>query len=230
MTNRGPALRRRRSQRAHEEYKRATRAIWWQMTCCAALLHFVVFLVNPNLRIDLLPNASWARPSVVQQFTLESLPADAIPGSPNLDSRPQVPTGTDIDLSENVTIAETTFEANPVESMPAPPMQVVQASPTIVPSYVGPEVLNVEQVLHRLRSGYSPLAKTTGAEGRVTLAFLVSTTGIVIDYRILESSGNSWLDAVALSIKDIVWFSPALEYGRKVDVWIRLPIAFAVAG
>jgi len=230
MTYRGPVLRNRRSPRAHEEFKRATRAICWQTTCCAALLHLLVFLVNPNLRIALLPNPSWARPAVAQQFTIESLPADAIPESPSLDSRPQVPRRAEIDLSESVTIAETTFEANPVESFPAPPIQVVQAASTLVPSYVGPQVINVEQVLHRLRSGYSPLAKTTGAEGRVTLAFHVAATGIVVDYRILESSGNPWLDAVALSIKDIVWFSPALEYGRKVDVWIRFPIAFAVGG
>jgi hypothetical protein len=38
------------------------------------------------------------------------------------------------------------------------------------------------------------------------------------------------LDQVALSIKDIVWFSPALEFGRKVDVWIKLPISFAAVG
>jgi TonB family protein len=200
------------------------------MTCCAALLHFLVFLCNPDLRIALLPNPSWARPAVARQLTIESLPADAIPESPNLDSRPQVPRRAEVDLSESVTIAETTFEANPVESFPAPPIQVVHAASSLVPSYVGPEVINVEQVLHRLRSGYSPLAKTTGAEGRVVLAFLVSTTGVVIDYRILESSGNPWLDALALSIKDIAWFSPALEYGRKVDMWIRLPISFAVGG
>jgi TonB family protein len=200
------------------------------MTCCAALLHFLVFLSNPNLRITLLPYLHWARPALAQQFTMESLIRDAIPAVPRLDSRPQVPRRAEVDLRENITIAETTFEANPVESTPAPPMQVVQAPPAFVPSYVGPEVLNVEQVLHRLRSGYSPLAKTSGAEGRVVLAFLINTLGVVVDYRILESSGNPWLDTVALSIKDIVWFSPALEYGRKVDVWIRLPISFAVGG
>jgi TonB family protein len=200
------------------------------MTCLAALLHFLVFLYNPNLRIALLPNPSWARPAVARQFTSESLPADAIPASPSLDSRPQIPTGTEVDLSENVTLAETTFEANPVESMPAPPLQVSQPPDAFVPSYIGPQVLNVEQVLHRLRTGYNVLARTTKAEGRVELAFLVSRTGEVVDYRVLHSSGNLWLDQVALSIKDIVWFSPALEFGRKVDVWIKLPISFAAVG
>jgi TonB family protein len=64
----------------------------------------------------------------------------------------------------------------------------------------------------------------------VEIAFLVSKTGEVVDYRVLQSSGNLWLDQVALSIKDIVWFSPALEFGMKVDVWIRLPISFAAVG
>jgi TonB family protein len=201
------------------------------MTCCAALLHFLVFLFNPNLRIDLLPSASWANPAVAQpSTTIEHLPADAIPEFPNLDSRPRVPRRAEVELRENVTIAETTFETNPAESMPAPPMQVVQTPPAFVPSYVGPEVLNVEQVLHRLRTGYHVLAETTEAEGRVTIAFLVSKTGEVVDYRVLQSSGNLWLDQVALSIKDIVWFSPALEFGRKVDVWIRLPISFVAVG
>jgi TonB family protein len=157
------------------------------------------------------------------------LPADATPEFPRLDSKPRVPRRAEIDLREDVTIAETTFERNPIESMP-PPIEPAQTQPAFVPSYVGPEVLNYEQVLHRLRTGYNVLAKTTDAEGRVEIAFLVSKTGEVVDYRVLQSSGNLWLDQVALSIKDIVWFSPALEFGMKVDVWIRLPISFAAVG
>lgn len=221
---------RRAGPRAHDEFKRATRALWWQMTCCAALLHFLVFWINPDLRVSLLRGARWAHPAAARPVrAIEYLSAD-VPASPQLDSRPQIPRQAEVHLAEDFTIAETTFETNPVEAMAAPPMQVVQAPPAFVPSYMGPELLNVDQVLHRLRTGYNVLAKTAEAEGRVTLAFLVSKTGVVTDYRILESSGNLWLDQVALSIKDIVWFSPALEYGRKVDVWIRLPISFAAIG
>lgn len=200
------------------------------MTCCAALLHFLVFFLNPNLRIDLLSRASWTNASLAHQSVVESLQADAIPQSPNLDSRPQVPRRAEVDLSEDVTIAETTFEANPIEYIPAPPLQPVESPPAFVPSYVGPEVLNVEQVLHRWRKGYNLLNQASEAEGRVTLAFLVSKTGAVTDFRVLQSSGDPLLDHVALSIKDIVWFSPALEYGRKVDMWIRLSISFAAIG
>lgn len=230
MTDRGLALSSGSAPRAHEEFKRASRAIWWQMILCAALLHFLVFRLNPNLRVSTLQYRYQAMAAVAQLFTREDLPDDAIPESPRLDSRPQVPRRAQTDLGENITIAETTFEANPAESMPAPPMQIVRPPAAFVPDYVGPEVLNVEQVLHRLRTGYSVLAKTTGAEGRVTIALLVSKTGEVVDYFILHSSGNLWLDQVALSIKDIVWFSPALEFGRKVDVWIQLPISFAAIG
>jgi TonB family protein len=200
------------------------------MICCAALLHFLVFLLNPNLRIDLLSRSSWMTASIAHQSMVEHLQVDAIPQSPNLDSRPQVPRRAEVDLSEDVTIAETTFEANPLESIPAPPLQAVEPPPAFVPSYVGPEVLNAEQVLHRWREGYNLLNLASEAEGRVTLAFLISKTGEVIDYRVLQSSGNPLLDHVALSIKDIVWFSPAFEYGRRVDVWIRLSVSFAAIG
>jgi protein TonB len=76
------------------------------------------------------------------------------------------------------------------------------------------------------RPEYPRLAKRRGYEGRVLLEVLVAGSGKVEDLRILESSGYDVLDRSAMKSVEGWLFEPGSIGGRKVDMWVRVPVRF----
>lgn len=73
---------------------------------------------------------------------------------------------------------------------------------------------------------YPKMARRRGYEGTVVLEVLVNRDGKVKDLRMLKSSGYDILDSAAEeSVREWV-FEPGSVGGRKVDMWVRVPVRF----
>jgi len=135
------------------------------------------------------------------------------------------------DIDEDITIAPTTFEENPVEDLPPPPeekAQDISAAPTFTPFTVAPSILNRDEVVRAMEREYPPLLRDAGIGGTVKVYFFIDENGQVQDTRIDQSSGHQALDDAALKVANIYKFSPALNRDKKVPVWVSFPITFQV--
>ncbi|OPX18617.1 hypothetical protein BXT86_00195 [candidate division WOR-3 bacterium 4484_100] len=84
--------------------------------------------------------------------------------------------------------------------------------------------------LHITAPKYPRLALKAGIEGVVLLKGVIDTTGRVIRVEVLRSSGNSLLDSAAVKTFWTYRFRPAMQRGRRVLVWIKMPIKFRIKG
>jgi hypothetical protein len=81
----------------------------------ATAIHFGLFALNPRLQI------SRIEADPVETVSLTLPPEVRIPPPPQQIMRPARPRVAGADLAPEVTIAPTTFGANPVETLPVPP-------------------------------------------------------------------------------------------------------------
>ena len=58
--------------------------------------------------------------------------------------------------------------------------------------------------------------------------FFVDEEGVVQEAGLREKSGHAQLDAAALAVTEVVQFTPAMNEGKNVPMWISLPITFEV--
>ena len=59
-------------------------------------------------------------------------------------------------------------------------------------------------------------------EGTVTLAFLVNTSGSVVDAKVENSSGYPPLDMAAQDAIKLCKFKPAMKDGKAVQDWVNI--------
>ena len=162
---------------------------------------------------------------------IELPPEIEIPPPPQAISRPATPVMATADIEEDITIAPTTFEENPVEDLPPPPEEEavdISAAPTFTPFTVAPSILNRAEVVRAMEREYPPLLRDAGIGGRAVVFFFIDEGGIVQDFRIPETSGHQALDDAALAVADVYRFSAALNRDKKVPVWVQFPITFQV--
>jgi protein TonB len=213
------------SETANERLKQSFSTWFWGSMIAATLVHFGVFAFWPQLT---------AADISFKQQELESvqLPPDIeIPPPPKAIARPATPVIATTNVDEDITIAPTTFEENPVENLPPPPTEKAQdlsAAPTFTPYTVAPSILNRDEVQKALERNYPPLLRDAGIGGTVKVYFFIDEHGKVIDHRIDQSSGHAQLDEAALKVADVMKFSPALNRDKKVPVWVSFPITFQV--
>jgi len=105
-------------------------------------------------------------------------------------------------------------ESAPVESAPVEQAHVVS----------DPVALN------RIVPVYPRAARRKGHEGNVTVAAVVTETGVVASADVLASSGHAELDDAALAAVRTARFAPATEEGVCVSGRVRLVIAFKLKG
>jgi TonB family protein len=186
--------------------------------------HFTLFEYFPNLQ---------ARDMGVVSDELAAIelpPEVKIPPPPEQIARPATPRVTAAAVDEDITIAPTTFEENPVESLPPPPDN---AAPSDVPSYIErdtePRLLNPREIERLLVSIYPKSLRDAGLGGRVILWVYIEADGAPGRTQVHTSSGYEPLDEVAEQIVSRMRFSPALLRDRPVGVWIAQPITFSTA-
>ena len=75
------------------------------------------------------------------------------------------------------------------------------------------------------RVKYPRIAATNGIEGQVVVAALVGKDGRVSKTQIIQSD-NSLLDQAAIDAVRETVFTPAIQNGNPVQLWVRIPITF----
>ena len=212
---------------ANERLKRNFKSWFWGGMIAATVVHFVAFAFWPQLTAE---DFSF---EATELATIELPPEIEIPPPPQQISRPATPiiASTDADIDEDITIAPTTFEDNPVEDLPPPPDEAevdIAAAPTFTPFTVAPSILNRSDVVRAMEREYPPLLRDAGIGGTVRVFFFIDENGRVQDRRIDDSSGHQALDDAAMAVSEIYRFSAALNRDKKVPVWVSFPITFQV--
>ena len=210
---------------ANDRLKRGFGNWFWGGIAAAALIHFAVMAFWPSMEAaDVSINSEEIEQiEVVQEFE--------IPPPPEQIVRPAVPVmSMDVNISEDITIGEVTFEENPVSELPPPPSgQGVDLSdqPAFTPREVEPELRNRAEFGRALERAYPATLKDAGIGGRVLLWVFVTENGSVGNVRIYESSGYPQLDQAAEKVmRESARFSPALNRDQQVPVWVALPVTF----
>ncbi|NNM05729.1 MAG: energy transducer TonB [Gemmatimonadetes bacterium] len=209
---------------ANDRFKRSFGAWFWGSMIVATVAHFAIFFFFPELTAEDVSVTT-------DQFEAIELPPEIeIPPPPEQIARPATPVIAAADISEDITIAPTTFEDNPVEDLPPPPEEVtttdISAAPTFTPYTVRPDIKNRAAVARALEREYPPLLRDAGIGGTVQVWFFIDEQGRVVNTQVNESSGHKALDDAAIQVAGIIEFTPALNRDKRVPVWISLPITF----
>ncbi|MGD2121030.1 MAG: energy transducer TonB [Gemmatimonadota bacterium] len=209
---------------ANDRFKRSFGTWFWGSMILATVLHFVVFAAWPEM------TAEDVSVVVAQLEAIELPPEIEIPPPPEAIARPATPVITTAQIDEDITIAPTTFEDNPVEDLPPPPEEVtttdIAAAPTFTPYTVRPDIKNRDEVARALEREYPPLLRDAGIGGTVQVWFFIDEEGRVQNTQVNESSGHKALDDAAIKVAEIIEFTPALNRDKRVPVWISLPVTF----
>jgi len=210
---------------ANERLKRSFSSWFWGSMIAATVIHFAAFAFWPELTA-----ADFSFDSTELE-AIELPPEIEIPPPPQQIARPATPVMASADIDEDITIAPTTFEDNPVEDLPPPPEEAVvdiSAAPTFTPFTVAPDILNRVEVIRAMEREYPPLLRDAGIGGTVQVFFFIDEEGIVQQFQVAESSGHQALDDAALAVAGVYQFSPALNRDKRVPVWVSFGITFQV--
>ena len=99
---------------ANDRFKKSFDTWFWGSVLAATVVHFVLFMFWPSMTAE---DVSFDSEELV---AIELPPEIEIPPPPQAISRPATPVIAAADISEDITIAPTTFEDNPVEELPPP--------------------------------------------------------------------------------------------------------------
>ena len=214
------------SETANDRFKKRFESWLWGSMITATVFHFMLFQFWPTRTAEDMA-------LVAEALEVIALPPEIeIPPPPEAISRPATPVMAVTQIDDDITIALTTFEENPVEVLPPPPTGEkevdVSVAPVFTPMTVRPELKNRREVGEALVRLYPPFLRNAGIGGEVVVWFFLSEEGTVLDRRVSQSSGYAQFDEAALEVADVFRFTPALNRDRVVQVWIQLPITFQV--
>ncbi len=209
----------------NDRFKRGFNDWFWIALTLATLLHAGLFLVSPTFGTDDYSFATSELESIELPDEIE------IPPPPEAIARPATPVISEATIDEDITIAPTTFEENPIENLPPPPTgegQDIAAAPTFTPMTVRPQLQNQREISRALQRYYPPMLRDAGLGGTVKVWFFIDENGRVQDTRINTSSGYDAFDQAALQVSNMMQFSPAYNRDQKVPVWVALDVTFEV--
>lgn len=208
---------------ANERFKRSYSSWSYLALVLATVVHFAF--------IQFFPNFEAADLSVVSEEieAIELPPEVKIPPPPEQIARPATPKVATAPVDEDITIAPTTFEDNPVDNLPPPPPG---ASPSDQPAFIArdvePQLKNGREIRQLLERLYPPMLKEAGIGGTVVLWVFVDEAGKAAKSQVFKSSGYPAFDQAAQQIVEKMKFSPALNRDKPVGVWVQQAIQFTV--
>ena len=211
-------------QTANDRFKKSSNQWFFGSIVLATALHFGLVQFFPELTAS---DVSFG----VNEFEAIELPPEVeIPPPPEQISRPAVPVVAATELEEDITIAPTTFEENPVESLPPPPSDVSRLGdrPVFTPYTVRPEIKDRQRAKEIMRQHYPQILQEAGIGGMVFVWVFIDTKGRVQNAQVQQGSGNAALDAAALEAVYELEFTPALNMDKLVEVWVAFPVTFRV--
>ncbi|MGD8287145.1 MAG: energy transducer TonB [Gemmatimonadota bacterium] len=213
---------------ANERLKAAFDSLLWTSMLAAVVIHFATFAFWPEMTAGDI--------SITRDIpTYLDLPPEVdIPDEPEALTRPALPVAAPVNVSDEVTIAPTTWDQNPVTDLLPPPsnaaIRAAAASSGFTPYTVAPRVLNTDEVVRAMTREYPKTLRDAGIGGTVNVIFSIDADGAVLGTAIGETSGYDALDRAALEVADVIRFSPALNRDVRVAVQVRFPIVFRVDG
>jgi len=208
---------------ANDRFKRSFSSWFWGSMLAATFVHFAVLAFWPDLE------ASDVAFTMDEIEAIELPPEIEIPPPPEQIQRPAEPVVTEAQIDEDITIAPTTFEDNPMDDLPPPPTEGgvdISDQPTFTPYEVEPEVLNAAEVRSALQREYPSILRDAGIGGVVVMYFFIDEEGVVQNAVVNQSSGHASMDAAAERVAYTFRFSPALNRDQQVPVWVSIPIRF----
>jgi periplasmic protein TonB len=210
---------------ANERLKHAFRPWFWGSIAVATLIHFMLLAFWPQM-----PVAEIAPPRAPLAMTIP--PEIRIPPPPEELPRPAVPLVGDVHLSPETTLPEMAELFRSRAELPAPPTRHAAPAeqPPFTPYTVAPDLRSPQRAeLQRyLERNYPPALRDAGIGARAVLWVHIDEAGHVLATRVVSSSGYPAFDELAQEALQRVRFSPALNFDRRVPVWIQLPIQFQV--
>ena len=209
---------------ANDRFKQSFNSWFWGGVSVATVLHFMLFAFFPELTAA---DVSYG----VNEFESVELPPEVeVPPPPEQIQRPAVPVVASAELEEDITIAPTTFEENPVDKLPPPPSDASRLGdkPVFTPFTVRPEIKNRREAVRIVERAYPKLLRDAGIGGKVFVWVFIDTNGQVKNAQVNKSSGNKSLDEAALKAAEQFEFTPALNRDKKVAVWVQIPVTFSV--
>jgi periplasmic protein TonB len=209
---------------ANDRFKRGFSDWFWVSLILATLLHAAIFFASPTFGVE-----DYAITSGEIE-TIDIPDEIVIPPPPEAIQRPATPVIAQASIDEDITLAPTTFEDNPIENLPPPPTGStdISAAPTFTPMTVRPQLRNTAQVQQALQRQYPPLLRDAGITGQVNVWFFIDEEGRVQRTQLNQTSGYDAFDQAALNIAQIMQFSPAYNRDQRVPVWVSIPITFEI--
>ena len=147
----------------NDRFKRSFSSWFWGSMIAATVVHFAIFQFWPTLTAE---DVSF---TAEELETIELPPEIEIPPPPKSIARPATPVISTATVDEDITIAPTTFEENPVEDLPPPPAEEstdIAAAPVFTPMTVKPELKNTREVIAAMMRAYPPILKDAGIGGQ----------------------------------------------------------------
>jgi periplasmic protein TonB len=211
---------------ANARLKESFNSWFWGSVAAAAVLHFLALFIWPSMQAD---------DYTIMAAELEAIelpPEVEIPPPPEDIPRPAVPVIGDIDIDDDITIAETTIDATAIDDLPPPPSGQgnIGDQPAFTPYTVSPELRNRAEFSRLLQRRYPSTLRDAGIGGTVLLHVFIDTNGRVQNTRVMESSGYPQLDSAAEEVMQQARFSPAMNREEVVPVWVQLPVTFRTDG
>jgi periplasmic protein TonB len=211
---------------ANDRFKRGFGDWFYYSVAAAAMLHLMLFAFFPTLTA-----ADYT--GRTDELVAVDIPDEiVIPPPPEQIARPATPVVSAMDIDDDITIAPTTFDANPIENLPPPPTSSggdadISRAPVFTPMTVRPELRNQREVQNALVRNYPPLLRDAGIGGTPVVWFFIDENGRVLRTQLSQSSGYAALDEAAINVAQVMQFSPALNRDRRVQVWVEIPIVFS---
>ena len=155
---------------ANDRFKRSFDSWFWGSMIAATALHFGLFALWPDM------TAADSSFTATELEMIELPPEIEIPPPPQQISRPATPIISEADIDEDITIAPTTFEDNPIEDLPPPPEEgqgELSDQPVFTPYEVAPRMTNTPEVQRALERAYPTLLRDAGIGGSVLIWFFI---------------------------------------------------------
>jgi len=189
----------------------------------ATVAHFALVQLFPSLEAKDMGDAA------EEMEAVELPPQVEIPPPPEQIARPATPKVAEANVDEDVTIAPTTFEENPVERLPPPPKSGSPSDrPSFIPRDVDPQLMNRDEVRRALQRYYPPMLKDAGIGGQVVLWLFVDEGGEVAKSQVQQSSGYDAFDKAAAKVANQMEFKPAINRDKPIAVWVSQAVTFQV--
>jgi protein TonB len=209
---------------ANETMKRRS-AVWLPRSIVlAVLLHAALFVFAPDMTTANEHDAKNAEVYVIP-------PEVEIPDPPAEIIKPAKPVAGSIDISTDVTITSTSFEAWTPDTLAPPPTtggEDVEGFRKWLPSMVAPRLLNPEEVERELARTYPAIMRDAGVGGQVNVTLWLDEDGAIVKAEVGSSSGYQSLDDAALKVVGVMKLTPAKNRGRPVRVIVTLPVLYRV--